>query len=384
MIESREGPETCNTYNMLRLTERLFRAEPSARVRRLLRARALQSHPLDASIRCTAASCTSRRFGRGTIASTRSRPNASGAASAPAWRITASTASSSTPTRGDELFVNLFIASALRWPERGLELRQETGFPDEARTRLVLVAAAARALHAARPPPVMGGGGRALRIRVNGQAVARRLDAVLLCRRSRASGTTATVWRSTCRCDDDRAAAGRLGLCRDPARPDRARGQDRDRASSTGSSRATAAWRTSRRVPICRSTARRCWSATRPRSPDHIRPVAGSPMTFTASDLIRPAEARDLELVPFFRVHDSRYMIYWRAVAPSDYPKVVARARGRRDEAAAGARAAHAGPRHAGRAAAGGRAQGAGRRRHDWRHERPHAGARPAAGSVTS
>ena len=30
MIESREGPETCNTYNMLRLTERLFRAEPSA------------------------------------------------------------------------------------------------------------------------------------------------------------------------------------------------------------------------------------------------------------------------------------------------------------------------------------------------------------------
>ena len=30
MIESREGPETCNTYNMLRLTEQLFRAEPLA------------------------------------------------------------------------------------------------------------------------------------------------------------------------------------------------------------------------------------------------------------------------------------------------------------------------------------------------------------------
>ena len=30
MIESREGPETCNTYNMLRLTEGLFRADPRA------------------------------------------------------------------------------------------------------------------------------------------------------------------------------------------------------------------------------------------------------------------------------------------------------------------------------------------------------------------
>ncbi|HET8647511.1 MAG TPA: beta-L-arabinofuranosidase domain-containing protein, partial [Vicinamibacteria bacterium] len=30
MVESREGPETCNTYNMLRLTEQLFRREPAA------------------------------------------------------------------------------------------------------------------------------------------------------------------------------------------------------------------------------------------------------------------------------------------------------------------------------------------------------------------
>jgi len=30
MLESREGPETCNTYNMLRLTEQLFASKPSA------------------------------------------------------------------------------------------------------------------------------------------------------------------------------------------------------------------------------------------------------------------------------------------------------------------------------------------------------------------
>ena len=31
MLEDRQGPETCNTYNMLRLTEKLFYAEPQAR-----------------------------------------------------------------------------------------------------------------------------------------------------------------------------------------------------------------------------------------------------------------------------------------------------------------------------------------------------------------
>ena len=30
MLQSREGPETCNTYNMLRLTEQLFASQPSA------------------------------------------------------------------------------------------------------------------------------------------------------------------------------------------------------------------------------------------------------------------------------------------------------------------------------------------------------------------
>jgi hypothetical protein len=58
-----------------------------------------------------------------------------------------------------------------------------------------------------------------------------------------------------------------------------------------------------------------------------VRPVPGKALTFTAADLIRPRAARDLQLVPFFRVHDSRYMIYWRAVTAADYDGVVARLR---------------------------------------------------------
>ena len=38
----------------------------------------------------------------------------------------------------DALYVNLFIASDLNWKDRGLRLKQETKFPDEAETRLTL------------------------------------------------------------------------------------------------------------------------------------------------------------------------------------------------------------------------------------------------------
>jgi hypothetical protein len=50
----------------------------------------------------------------------------------------------------------------------------------------------------------------------------------------------------------------------------------------------------------------------------HIRPVPGKPLTFTARNVIRPKHARDLELVPFFRVHDARYAIYWKVQAAPD------------------------------------------------------------------
>ena len=40
--------------------------------------------------------------------------------------------------QGDALLVNLFLASELAWREKGLVVRQETRFPDEDRTRLVL------------------------------------------------------------------------------------------------------------------------------------------------------------------------------------------------------------------------------------------------------
>ena len=43
-----------------------------------------------------------------------------------------------------------------------------------------------------------------------------------------------------------------------------------------------------------------------------IKPIPNKPMTFSAASVIQPTEYQQLELIPFFRVHDWRYMIYWR------------------------------------------------------------------------
>ena len=48
-----------------------------------------------------------------------------------------------------------------------------------------------------------------------------------------------------------------------------------------------------------------------------IKALPGRALTFTARDVVQPAWARELELVPFWRIHDSRYVIYWRVVPPA-------------------------------------------------------------------
>ena len=49
----------------------------------------------------------------------------------------------------------------------------------------------------------------------------------------------------------------------------------------------------------------------------YFKPVPGQPLTFTAPGLIQGRDAERLRLIPFFRLHDSRYMIYWAHSTPA-------------------------------------------------------------------
>ncbi len=67
------------------------------------------------------------------------------------------------------LYVNLFIASELKWPEKGITLRQETNFPEQQGTTLIVQTAKAveMPIHIRIPYWVERGG----QVRINGQAL---------------------------------------------------------------------------------------------------------------------------------------------------------------------------------------------------------------------
>jgi DUF1680 family protein len=128
--------ETCNTYNMLKLTRHLFSWQPRAEYADYYE-RALYNHILASQNPETGMMCyfLPLAFGQKEY----STPEDS------FWCCTG-TGVENHAKYGDSiyfhqgktaLFVNLFIASELRWPEAGIALRQETMYPDEGRTRFV-------------------------------------------------------------------------------------------------------------------------------------------------------------------------------------------------------------------------------------------------------
>ena len=128
--------ETCNTYNMLKLTRHLFCWEPKAEYADYYE-RALFNHILASQNPETGMMCYYVPLRSG------SQRNYNGPNDS-FWCCTG-TGVENHSKYGDsiyfhsdhDLYVNLFIASELNWKAKGLTLRQETKFPDEGASKLV-------------------------------------------------------------------------------------------------------------------------------------------------------------------------------------------------------------------------------------------------------
>jgi hypothetical protein len=129
--------ETCNTYNMLKLTRRLFQRRPDASFMDFYE-RGLFNHVLASQDPATGMVSYYVSLKPGAFR-TYSTPEQS------FWCCVGT--GMENPARygeavyargGGALYVNLFLASEMRWKDRGLVLRQDTAFPDEGRTRLTL------------------------------------------------------------------------------------------------------------------------------------------------------------------------------------------------------------------------------------------------------
>ncbi|MDD2589141.1 MAG: glycoside hydrolase family 127 protein [Fermentimonas sp.] len=136
-INDVDGPETCNSYNMLKLTEDLFRMHPSAHYADYYE-RTLFNHILS----------TQHPEHGGYVYFTTARPRHYRVYSTPnnaMWCCVGTGMENHSKYNqfiythaGDSLFINLFIASELNWKDKKIELRQDTKFPYEEGTKLTI------------------------------------------------------------------------------------------------------------------------------------------------------------------------------------------------------------------------------------------------------
>jgi DUF1680 family protein len=320
VLESREGPETCNTYNMLRLTEALFRHEPVARYADYYE-RALFNHIL---------SSQHPEHG-GFVYFTPIRPQHYRVYSQPekCFWCCVGTGIENHGKYGafiyahthDALFVNLFVSSELNWSEHGVRVRQETRFPDASSTRLTITTEKPQtfSLRVRHPAWVAHG---ALTIRVNGQK-----QSILTSPASYID--LPRTWQDGDSIEIDLPMRTTLEQLPDGSDYVAVMHGPIVLAAKTGTEgveglvadderwahRAPGPYLPMDRAPMLVGNLADLTS--------RIRPIPGKPLTFTAREIIRPESAGDIELIPFFRVHDSRYMLYWRTAKPEDYANVV-------------------------------------------------------------
>ncbi|RYD77081.1 MAG: glycosyl hydrolase [Sphingobacteriales bacterium] len=136
MIESREGPETCNSYNMLKLTKQLFLSQPSLKYIDYYE-QTLYNHIL-----------TSQNPKGGFVYFTPIRPGHYRTYSSPQESFWCCVGSG-LENHGkygemiyshteNSIFVNLFVSSVLNWKEKGISLTQQTDFPNRESSEITL------------------------------------------------------------------------------------------------------------------------------------------------------------------------------------------------------------------------------------------------------
>ena len=309
LLLHREGPETCNTYNMLRLTEGLFASGPDAAYADYYE-RALYNHIL-ASI---------NPEHPGYVYFTPIRPNHYRVYSVPGegfWCCVGT--GMENPGRygqfiyaraRDGIYVNLFIASELQDAASGVTLRQETAFPEAASTRLTLKLAEPKTftLHLRQPGWVAPG---AFRVQVNGEEVpvTTAPSSYVALRREWRDGDKVEValpMRTTVEGLPD--GSPWYAILRGPivlVHPSGTWEMTGLRADDSRMAHVAAGPQT----PLDQAPSLLAAAADIP-AKVAADPAAG-PLHFRLVDIVEPPAPGGLELVPFFRLHDSRYQMYW-------------------------------------------------------------------------
>jgi DUF1680 family protein len=312
MVEGRTA-ETCNVYNMIKMTRALFALDPQIRYADF-HERALFNHILGSMDPSDGATCYMVPVGQSVVREYQDMQEDFTCCVGSGMESHALHGYGLYYESGDTLWVNLYAPSTAVWAAAGVRLTMTTSFPEGEAAALVLEMKKARRFTIALRRPFWAGEG--FTVKVNGVPIkdpGRAGSYVRLDRKWKTGDKVALVLPKTLRLEPlpdnpDRAAimwgplvlAGDLGPI-----PQR---QPRDEAVATPIT--AAQWP---KTPVL---------VTVEASPDKwIKPVEGRPGVFHTAGVGRDT---DVDLVPFYRLHRRVYAAYWTILTPRKWEERAA------------------------------------------------------------
>lgn len=303
------GPETCNTYNMLKLTRHIFEWSPSADAMDFYE-RGLFNHILpsqDPETGMVLYYCPLK-------------PGAWKSFSTPedSFWCCVGTGMENHTKYGDtiyfhddrSLYVNLFIPSELTWKDRGLVVRQETRFPEEDTTHLTLTAATPARLALKVRYPSWARSGMIVTVNGKPEPLAASRGSYATIDREWKTGDRIDVRlpmtiHTEAMPDDPKMIAvmyGPIVLAGDLGR------EGLEAIKRYGPSAPQVGRVKTPTIPV--------FIGAVDSVPDRIVPIAGTRLHFTTKGLAQPHE---VSLLPFYQIVDQRYNVYWNVLTPAEW-----------------------------------------------------------------
>ena len=313
-INDIDGPETCNTNNMLKLTEELHRRNPEARFADFYEL-ATFNHIL---------SSQHPEHG-GYVYFTPARPRHYRNYSAPneAMWCCVGTGMENHGKYGqfiytkkdDNLFVNLFVASELNWKEKGLVLRQETGFPYAETSHITVVNGKGEFPLLVRYPGWVKPG--QFEVKVNGQPVkivTGPSSYITIDRKWKKGDVVDIIFPMYNSIKYLPNEPQYIAMMHGPIMLAAKTGTE-DLAHLIADDSRFGQYAGGKKLPI--NEAPILVNNNLEDIANQLQPIAGKPLHFTLNTKME--NAIHSELQPFFEIHDARYMMYWLALSEDSY-----------------------------------------------------------------
>ncbi len=317
-VNVNDGPESCNSYNMLKLTEDVFRRHPSARYADYYE-RTIFNHILS----------TQHPEHGGYVYFTPARPRHYRVYSAPneaMWCCVGTGMENHAKYNQfiythlkDTLFLNLFIASELNWKEKGVKIRQETTLPSEEQTKLTITEGSGNFKLMIRYPGWVSQG--ALKISVNGKDIAYTVlpsNYINIDRKWKRGDQVKILLPMHNSIERMPNVPEYIAFMHGPILLGAKTGTE-DLKGLIADDGRWGQYAAGEYLPVDKAPVLVHDDISNIAS--RLVPVKNKPLNFKID--VKVENPMDLTLQPFYQIHDSRYMIYWLALTGSGYKAYV-------------------------------------------------------------